>query len=102
VALDIKLGAPKQKNLVFTSAGDRSNLTRWLNGRRNFDLWVTYYGEHEGRFEQIADFYNCRAGAKFPNLHHLYQTWRDILEHYEAIMVMDDDIIIDAASISRL
>lgn len=99
---DIRLGTPKQKHLVFTSAGDRSNLAGWLNGRRNFDLWVTYYGRNEGRHKEIADFYNCRSGAKFPNLYYVYQTWRDILDHYQAIMVMDDDIIIDAAAISRL
>jgi hypothetical protein len=99
---DIKLGAPKEKHLVFTSAGDRSNLTLWLNGRRNFDLWVTYYGDQNARFKENADFYNRRRGGKFPNLHHVYQTWCDILDHYDAIMVMDDDIIIEAAAISRL
>ena len=99
---DVKLSAPKEKHLVFTSAGDRSNLTFWLNGRRNFDLWVTYYGDQKGRFREIADFYNCRRGGKFPNLHHLYQVWPHLLDHYDAIMVMDDDILIDAEAISRL
>ena len=99
---DVKLATPKQKHLVFTSAGDQANLISWLNGPRNFDLWITYYGDQEGRFREVADFYNCRTGGKFPNLHHVYQTWFDILDHYEAIMVMDDDIVIDAAAISRL
>jgi hypothetical protein len=102
VSENIKVGVPKQKHLVFTSAGDRSNLIGWLSGRRNFDLWVTYYGNQSGQFKESADFYNYRRGGKFPNLHHLYQTWPDILGHYEAIMVMDDDIIIDTAAISRL
>jgi hypothetical protein len=99
---DIRIGAPKREYLVFTSAGDHSNLAVWLDGRRNFDLWITYYGQDKGRFKEIADFYNCRRGAKFPNFYHVYQNWRDILDHYQAIMVMDDDIIIDATAISRL
>jgi hypothetical protein len=102
VVEDIKLGFSRHKNLMFTSAGDGANLSGWLDGRRNFDLWVTYYGDQHGRFKENADFYNWRKGGKFPNLHHLYQAWPHILDHYEAIMVMDDDIIIDATAISRL
>jgi len=30
--------SPTQRHLVFTSAGDRAGVHRWLEGRRNFDL----------------------------------------------------------------
>ena len=92
----------RSNNLVFTSAGDRSNLGRWLEGRRDFDLWVAYYGKHPGIFEPEADFYSLARGAKFQNLHSCYQRWSDVFAQYDAVMVMDDDILIDATGITRL
>jgi hypothetical protein len=44
----------RSNNLVFTSAGDRSNLRGWLHGRRDFDLWVVYYGAPSGTFQELA------------------------------------------------
>jgi hypothetical protein len=35
-------------------------------------------------------------------LHYCYQQWPDVLARYDAIMVMDDDIVIDATGITRL
>lgn len=93
---------PNHKWLVYTSAGDWSNVDYWIEGRREFDLWITYYGNEEGRYKKLANFYNSRKGGKFPNLYAAYQQWPDILKRYEAIMVLDDDIVIDATGISRL
>jgi hypothetical protein len=92
----------RSNNLVFTSAGDRSNLRGWLAGRRDFDLWVMYYGNHPGTFQDVSDLYACRKGSKFQNLHYCYGQWPQVLARYDAIMVMDDDILIDAGGISRL
>jgi hypothetical protein len=33
----------RSNNLVFTSAGDRSSLLDWRQGRQGFDLWTVYY-----------------------------------------------------------
>jgi hypothetical protein len=93
---------PCHKNLVYTSAGDNANLNKWMNGSRYFDLWVTYYGNYEGRYSEFADYYNIRKGGKFPNLYYAYQVWPHIFNQYEAILVMDDDILIRAAQINRL
>jgi len=90
------------KYLVYTSAGDQANIHHWLAGYRNFDLWVTYYGDQKDRYMDICNHYNMRKGAKFPNLYFVYQNWQDLLVQYEAVLVMDDDIIISASSISRL
>ena len=99
---EIKISVPRHKNLAFTSAGDHSNLELWLAGERQFDLWVTYYGNQLDRYRDRAEFYNYRRGAKFPNLHYLYQTAREILDQYDAIIVLDDDIIIDARGLNQL
>lgn len=93
---------PKSKHLVFTSAGDHSNLDAWLTGERDFDLWVAYYGDRPGALREQADWYLCRRGAKFQNLHYCYSRWQALLSRYDAIMVMDDDILIDATGITRL
>jgi hypothetical protein len=92
----------KSKYLLYTSAGDRSNVHEWLSGERNFDLWITYYGDYPGALRSSADYYHARKGGKFPNLHYVYRTWPRTLESYSAIMVLDDDIVINAAQIADL
>ena len=89
-------------NLVFSSVGDHGNLPSWLRGRRNFDLWVTYYGDTPGRFREVADYYNEHRGSKFQNLLFAYRTWPHLLDRYSAILVMDDDLLISGTAISRL
>jgi hypothetical protein len=94
---------PRSRNLVFTSAGDRSNVRSWLRGpRRDFDLWVVYYGERAGTLQRHADLYVARQGTKFQNLHYCYAHWPELLAQYSAVMVMDDDIIINADGLTRL
>lgn len=94
--------ASGSNNLVFTSAGDRSNLRGWLKGRRDFDLWIVYYGDQPGLFQEICNFHVSRKGSKFQNLHYCYGQWPRELSRYDAVMVMDDDIVIDATGITRL
>jgi hypothetical protein len=97
-----KHDAPRSRNLLFTSAGDNANLHHWLQGRRNFDLWVSYYGDEDQRYKDVADFHVSRKGGKFPNLNFVYENWKNIIDSYDAILVMDDDIMIDGSEISRL
>jgi hypothetical protein len=88
---------------VFTSAGDRSNVRLWLRGRRrDFDLWVVYYGARTGALRESSDLYVAREATKFQNLHYCYSQWPELLAQYDAVMVMDDDIIINADGLTRL
>ena len=98
----LSAGNRKHPYLVFTSAGDHSNVRRWVVGRRNFDLWITYYGDRPGALSDVADLYNCRRGSKFQNLQYAYHTWPQLMHDYEAVFVMDDDILIGAEDINRL
>lgn len=95
-------GKSARKNLVFTSAGDRSNLALWCKSRRNFDLWICYYGDRLGALIDLADYYVIRKGGKFPNLRYCVERWRDIFEQYDAIMVADDDLIMKTNDFSAL
>jgi hypothetical protein len=88
--------------LVFTSAGDRGKVRHWVDGPREFDLWISYYGDADDPLQGIADYYVRRKGSKFQNLHHAFQTSPEVLSLYEAIMVADDDIIISAKDLNRL
>lgn len=94
--------ADVRKYLLFTSAGEHGNVRTWLQGRENFDLWVTCYGGNGDHYREIADYYNERGGAKFQNLYYAYHQWRYIFDFYEAVMVMDDDIVLNGSSIGRL
>jgi hypothetical protein len=93
----------RSRSLVFTSAGDRSNVRRWLHGRRReFDLWVNYYGDGASSLQSLADIYTVRKGTKFQNLYYFYSRQPELFSQYDAVMVMDDDIIIGADGLTRL
>lgn len=97
-----QLPAPKAKYLIFTSAGDNANLHHWLKGECNFDLWISYYGNVKNKFINDCDYYIAKKGGKFPNFHFCYNQWHDIISQYDAVMIMDDDLIFSGSDISRL
>lgn len=92
--------------LVFTSAGDRSNVQQWLTGGaepRDWDLFVCYYGDAAApACLAAADRGERRKGGKFPNLHAMYEADRGFFEQYDAILVADDDLEVDAPAISAM
>jgi len=102
IQLSKNITTPKSKYLVFTSAGDYSNLQVWVNGYRDFDLWISYCGNQPGRYKDLSDYYMSKKGGKFPSLHYVYQHWKKIIEQYEAILVLDDDILINSSKINKL
>lgn len=102
VSLCKNIDGPNSKYLVFSSAGDNANVHHWLKGSRNFDLWICNYGNENNKNKIRSDYYIERKGGKFPNLYYVYQHWQSILNHYQAIFVIDDDIIINGTDISRL
>jgi len=92
----------KGKYLVFTSAGDNNNVSEWLIGPREFDIWACYYGDTVFNCAEHVEFHVSKKGGKFPNLQYIYQHYQKQLEKYEAVFVLDDDIIISATDINRL
>ena len=102
IELTRNIKQPKSKNLVFSSVGNHSNLSLWLRGKDDFDLWISYYGDEKNRYREQCDFYMEKKGGKFPALYYVYQHWKTLLDQYDAILVMDDDIVIDGYSIVKL
>ncbi|MCF4007796.1 hypothetical protein [Rheinheimera sp. UJ63] len=92
----------KRKWLIFTSAGDNSNIQQWLGAERKYDVFVVYYGPTEFLLKNDCEVYKVRKGGKYQNLHYFYNEARDYFNQYEAILVMDDDIEIPTANINAL
>ena len=89
------------KYLVFSSVGDRSNLPSWIANKRHkkFDLVVYYYGDQK-TVPYDADVAITRKGLKFENFYHFLE--HNDVNYYDAIWVVDDDIIMDTRSIMRM
>jgi hypothetical protein len=87
--------------LVFTSVGRNSNVQQWMTCP-NFDLFVVDYCDGNSQTKQLANYYLEHKGGKFQNLHYCYHQWKDIFTSYDAIMVMDDDIVIPSDKINQL
>lgn len=91
----------RSRYLVFSSAGDRNNIDSWLSqpGRRDFDVAVHYFGDKDDPGLEV-DFLTRRKGLKFQNFHDFVETGG--LHGYDAVWVVDDDIIMDTESINRM
>ena len=91
----------KKKYLIFSSVGDRNNVQTWISGpsKKNFDLIIYYYGNKEKPIFD-ANLLVKRKGLKFDNFHHFLA--HNNTSKYDAIWVVDDDIIMDTASINRM
>ncbi|SMF59731.1 hypothetical protein SAMN02745866_03844 [Alteromonadaceae bacterium Bs31] len=102
LVLEKQLHEPNAKNLIFTSSGDWSNVADWLGEARNWDLWLCYYGDTSHKNALDADYYHEHKAGKFPNVFYAYQQWPEIFNRYDAIFVLDDDIIISTSDLNRL
>ncbi len=92
----------KSKRLVFSSVGDNHSITHWLQGQKDFDLWIAYYGDsHPPEFSGI-DFCFSRKGGKFPNFFAIYQAHSEIIKGYDFIALLDDDLILSTEDINAL
>lgn len=100
--------APAHRNLVFTSAGDRSSFdTRWVGPDQAFDLFVVYYGDDDDRFERYREkscWITRRKGSKYQNFQYFYHSFPEILGRYRRFLILDDDLDFDggAVAINRL
>ena len=97
VFLDNEKPDRPNKWLVFTSAGDQSNVQQWYRDDKDFDIMVVYYGSGTYEYEHLVDRFETRKDGKFPNLLHYYNTL-----DYSSIAVFDDDTEITSQDLSKL
>ncbi len=99
-------GSAPRRRCIFTSVGDRGNVTTWLGSPdRSWDLITCYYGddsEAASRIAAVSDRHFRRKGSKFQNLHALHHADRSLLAPYEQVWVMDDDLLISPPDIERM
>lgn len=98
-------GSPARhpRNLVVVRAGDGSLHPQWIaSPRRDFDLFVSYYGRTPGRHAAGADYYESRPGPKWPCIADLLREHRDLLDRYDCVWLPDDDLAADTATIDRM
>ena len=99
--LDVARGAPRRR-LLFTSAGADVDVSRWLAPDRSFDVWVTYRGQGEPSWWREVDRFERSSSAKFPAFKLAHAGSTNLLCRYDAVFLLDDDIVISSAEIERL
>jgi hypothetical protein len=93
----------RSRNLIVLRAGDASLHPQWLaGGRRDFDLFISYYGAIEGRHEAESDYYERRPGPKWPCIADLLRENADVVEDYDCVWFPDDDLAVDTATLDRM
>lgn len=88
--------------LLFTSAGDKSNVLQWTGRNRRYDIVVVYYGEELWRapWRNEVDAVYTNRDTKFPNL--LWYLKTHSIDAYDAVAVWDDDIVAGPSQINAL
>jgi hypothetical protein len=95
--------ARRSRNLAIVRAGDDSLHEQWAAGeRRDFDLFISYFGACPGRYAHGCDFYEQRSGPKWPCLGALLHEQPALLDQYDCIWFPDDDLAVDAATVNRM
>jgi len=96
------MGKQARKNLVVTRAGSRSLHAGWLaGGPRNFDLIVTAYDERAMAADADGVAHIFLPGSKVDGFRRFFSQHAELLECYETIALLDDDIDTDAATLSE-
>lgn len=86
-----------KKNLVIGCVGPTSLHKHWLDGDRDFDVFLVYYGDGGDCYKHDSDYYARVKGTKFNIVGSL-----DIPLGYEYIFIPDDDLFMSSQDINRL
>lgn len=81
----------KSENLVIVRAGDRSLHPQWLGEPRNWDIAVSYFGDHKARYAGQFDFWHEFKGSKWEGITDFLMNFEG-LNRYKYIWLPDDDI----------
>jgi len=95
------------KNLVFTSAGDRTNFyTLWTKPTaETFDLVVYYYGDNDDNFDKyskVAKYIEKSKGLKFQNFYKFWNNHPELSQQYDRYFILDDDLQFSAKEIATM
>jgi len=95
--------ASRRKNLVILRAGDQSLHRGWIAGpERDFDLFISYYGQQPELHREDAEYYEMRRGPKWSCIADLIAEHAELVASYAAVWLPDDDLAADTATLNRL
>lgn len=89
--------------LIICRAGDRSLHQHWIaQPNRNFDLFISYFGDTPDQHKKDADYYEQVKGPKWPIIHQILQNNPQFLTTYSAFWFPDDDLLMDTETINQM
>jgi hypothetical protein len=86
--------------LVFVQAGHEFTAV-WLDEQRDFDVLVNYYEPVETIAENI-DFAFYQPGTKATAIYKFLEEYKSLILSYEAVLFLDDDVVISKEQIEEL
>lgn len=94
----------KRRFLVIARVGDDSLHRQWLHPEtfRNFDLYISYYGNRSGRFKQDCEYYSETKGPRWPVYKEIVDELGERLYQYDAVWFPADDISTDSYNINKM
>ena len=84
----------QRRFLVVVRAGDSSLHRKWFvpDKARNWDLWVSYFGDEPEVMREQCNGVFQQKGAKWPALYRLVAEHSDRVFAYDAVLFIDDDM----------
>lgn len=94
----------KRRFLVIARVGDESLHRQWLYPKsfRNFDLYISYYGNKPGLFKEDCEYYAVEKGPRWPVYKKIIDQLGENIHQYDAVWFPADDISTDAFTINRM
>jgi hypothetical protein len=94
----------KRRSLAFVRAGDDSLHPGWLNDQdgRNFDLYISYYGNSPGRYAGECEYYEAIKGLKWTVIAEFFAKQQELLSSYESCWFPDDDLSCNGSNLAKM
>jgi hypothetical protein len=95
--------SPKNQFLIICRAGDRSIHHNWINSStRNFDIYISYFGDEPNKYKDQADYYEQVKGPKWPIIYDIIERNKELVACYDAVWFPDDDILMSTEQINKM
>jgi hypothetical protein len=91
------------RNLLIVRAGPSSTHAQWLqhDSNRNWDIGLSCFGGSPPPREDLYRFITYLEGPKWPAVKQTVMKFRSIIAEYDYIWIPDDDLVMEAGSISH-
>ena len=90
------------RNLVIVRCGDKSLHRSWIDGPRNWDLVVSYFGSDPTKPFPEAVVSHYYKGGKWDGLHDFFRLFPHMIDSYDYFWLPDDDIGASTAAINAM